>query len=92
MTDSLSDAVTAYREAQATLAAATGAVIDAQQRAQSARTHADTARLTLADEIRKAHAGGMTIADLTRRTGYSREGIGKILNRTRAADEDDKEP
>lgn len=87
MANRLAEAVTAYQQAQAEVATAQTAVVAAQQTAVQARQHATEAREALATEIRAAHADGMRVVDLMRMTGYSREGIRKILGLTSPSDE-----
>lgn len=87
MSDRLAEAVTAYQRTQAELASAQAAVVSAQQEALAVRRRADEAREALAEEIRAAHADGMRVADLVRMTGYSREGIRKIVGINRPSDE-----
>lgn len=87
MANRLAEAVTAYQQAQAEVATAQTAVVAAQQTAVQARQHATEAREALAAEIRAAHVDGMRVVDLMRMTGYSREGIRKILGMTQPSDE-----
>jgi len=85
--DRLAAAVAEHQRAQADLASAQAAVVAAQQEAVAVRRRADAAREALAEEIRAAHAGGMRVADLVRMTGYSREGIRKIVGTVQPPDE-----
>lgn len=87
VSDQLAAAVAEHQRAQAELASAQAAVVSAQQEALSVKRRADAAREALAEQMRAAHADGMRVADLVRMTGYSREGVRKIVGGARPADE-----